>query len=484
MKEFVYRFRPTKSLWEFNELENQVVYCASLAQLNDPMEGFKDMFWLGDKIVWANLLKHYLLCLDRVCIQFLLVGNREPLNPESMPAFDTENDLPSQRYKDYFKEICTKFFGAQSVAEYLERLSALKRPVRRDELGCHLRVLHFHALNSILEIYKAKDFMPDSPGVDVIREICTRIPADAGVFRFEEQYPEYSDSLDSIYVAITAITAQFALIGAIENPIDTVEKKNLNLIFEAFPLRYIKMLEKIVHVDWYTACFSGDCASSTMWGHYADGHRGVCLKFATTDPGETQCLSLYGITGWRFSRGDSESQPSYGYGKYPLHKIIYENAYPEIDFFRSLGRLRGIAVDWWYSDGDGNKSPCANDVYGDETEWRERYWATFLKSQTTKIDDWAYEDEYRLVLNSLITDYSDASRRKLKYKFGDLKGIIFGINTSDDDKASILRIIKQKCQETNRSEFEFYQAFYVKRTGKIGLLPLGLIGPNVPNPRV
>jgi hypothetical protein len=26
------------------------------------MEGFKDMFWLGDKIVWMNLLKHYLLC--------------------------------------------------------------------------------------------------------------------------------------------------------------------------------------------------------------------------------------------------------------------------------------------------------------------------------------------------------------------------------------------------------------------------------------
>lgn len=373
MKEFVYRFRPTKSLREFRELEDQVVYCASLAQLNDPMEGFKDMFWLGDKIVWANLLKHYLLCLDRVCIQFLLVGNRESLKPESMPVFDTENDLPSERYKDYFKAICIKFFGAQSVAEYLERLSALRRPVRRDELRCHLRALHFHALNSILETYKARGFMPESPGADAIREICTRIPANAEVFRFEEQYPEYSDSLDFMYVAAAAITTQFGLIGAIENPIDTVEKKNRNLILDAFLLRYIKMLEKIVHVDWHTACFSGDCASSTMWGHYADGHRGVCLKFATTEHGGTGCLNLYGITGWRLSRGEAESQPICGYGKYPLHKINYENAYPEIDFFRSLGRLRGVAVDWWYSDGAGNKSPCASDVYGDETEWRERY---------------------------------------------------------------------------------------------------------------
>jgi len=230
MKKFVYRFRPTKSLWEFKELENQVVYCASLPELNDPMEGFKDMFWLGDKIVWTNLVKHYVLCLDRVCIQFLLVGDREVLKPESMPVFETENDLPSQRYKDYFEEIHAKFFGAPSVAEYLECLSALRRPVRRDELRYHLRVLHFHALNSIFETYRAKNFMPESPGAEAIREICTRIPAGAEVFRFEEQHPEYSDSLDSMYVAAAAIITQFALIDAAENPIDTVEKKNRNLI--------------------------------------------------------------------------------------------------------------------------------------------------------------------------------------------------------------------------------------------------------------
>jgi len=42
MKEFVYRFRATKSLWEFKELENQDVYCASLGELNHPMEHY---FW-------------------------------------------------------------------------------------------------------------------------------------------------------------------------------------------------------------------------------------------------------------------------------------------------------------------------------------------------------------------------------------------------------------------------------------------------------
>jgi hypothetical protein len=475
MSEFVYRFRPTKSLWKFNELENQEVYCASLGELNDPMEGFKDLFWLGDEIVWINLLKHYLLCLDRVCIQFLLVGDTHEIRTETMPVFETEDDLPTQTYKDYFKDIYTKFFVAESIAEYAKSLSSICRPMRREELHCHLRVLHFHALNSIFEVYQKKGFMPNSSGAETFRKMCEQIPVNSDVFRFEKEHPEYSDSVDPMYTAISGTHTQLALVNMAQGASNNLEHVNRHLIFDAFPSRYIKMLEKVVHLDWYAACFSGDYTSSTMWGHYADGHRGVCLKLSTTDQAGKPSLALRGITGWRSSRADSAQEPICGPGKYQLHKIAYENAYPEIDFFRSLGRLRGVAADWWYSDGRGKSSKCAADVYGNEAEWRERYWATFLKCQTTKVSDWAYEEEYRLVLNSLITDYSDGSRRKLKYDFADLRGIIFGINTSDDDKLKIIRIIKQKCLEANRKDFEFYQAFYVKRTGKIATLPMSLL---------
>ena len=180
---------------------------------------------------------------------------------------------------------------------------------------------------------------------------------------------------------------------------------------------------------------------------------------------------LRGITGWRSSRADPAHEPICGPGKYQLHKIAYENAYPEIDFFRSLGRLRGVAA----HGGIGTATGRAANALLTSMVTRpngQRYWATFLKCQTTKVRDWAYEEEYRLVINSLITDTSDGSRRKLKYDFADLRGIVFGINTSDDDKLKIIRIIKQKCLEANRKDFEFYQAFYVKRTGKIAALPM------------
>src|SRR5258707_5489099 len=105
--------------------------------------------------------------------------DKQVLRPESMPVFGTEDALPTQAYKDSFKEIYAKFFGAPSVAEYAENLSSLKRPVRRDELGFHLRVLHFHALNSIFEVYEAKGFTPSSPSADTFREMCEKIPVNS-----------------------------------------------------------------------------------------------------------------------------------------------------------------------------------------------------------------------------------------------------------------------------------------------------------------
>lgn len=45
--EFLYRFRPLKRLLQYGELEKQEIYFASPSELNDPMEGFRDLFWRG-----------------------------------------------------------------------------------------------------------------------------------------------------------------------------------------------------------------------------------------------------------------------------------------------------------------------------------------------------------------------------------------------------------------------------------------------------
>lgn len=54
----------------------------------------------------------------------------------------------------------------------------------------------------------------------------------------------------------------------------------------------------------------------------------------------------------------------------------------------------------------------------------------------------------------------DKDYRLLKYDFQNLKGLIFGINTSNDEKVKIFEIIQKKCVEHQRKDFEFYQAYY------------------------
>jgi len=129
----------------------------------------------------------------------------------------------------------------------------------------------------------------------------------------------------------------------------------------------------------------------------------------------------------------------------------------------------------WYSDEQGNISVCADDVFRNMSDWRERYWASFRKLTFTKLSDWQYENEYRLTLMSPLDSFEDPKDRKLKYSFSDLEGIIFGIRTPLAEKARIIDVIASKCRAEGRKSFAFYQATYNAQSGKIENRPLELI---------
>jgi hypothetical protein len=474
MPEHFYRFRSTV-LGKHQELENQEIFFSTLESLNDPMEGFIDLFWSGDSIVWENLLRHYLLCLDRACIQFMLIGETEAIDLSSIPVLETDNDLPTQEYRDLYKRICGAFLGIPAVREYVRGLSSRTRPIRRDELRFHLRILHYHALNAIFSAYK--DCGVTTPGGDAFRELLQRVALRPEILgatnRLEAHHPEVPDGSDRLFAVAAGVHLQQVLITKYNNPAGRANR-NGDLIFDEFPDRYLKLLERMVYGDWYLACFSETCSNSSMWGHYANNHEGVCLKFAAT-PTAGQESSLALNTGIRGSKANPKGEFIHSFANHTFHKVNYQGTFPAIDFFRSLGRLRGIALGWWYSDGHGNNSSCAHDVHGDAAKWMEKYWGEFLASQSTKLEDWSYEKEYRLVLNELIVDFADPLKRKLKYRFSDLKGIIFGMNTPKEDKLAIIGVIQEKCRSENREDFEFYQAYYAKHSGSIEAVPLTLI---------
>ena len=152
-----------------------------------------------------------------------------------------------------------------------------------------------------------------------------------------------------------------------------------------------------------------------------------------------------------------------------FHKIRYQKEIVELEFFRSIGVLpTNRLMERWYTNQTGIRSKCANHIASNSEEsWREVYWENFYRDISIKTGDWAYEKETRLVLTSSLVDLSQHSTRQLLYEFESLAGIVFGINTSDDDKVEIIDIILTKCRESKRISFDFFQAYYSHETGAI-----------------
>lgn len=552
-----YRFRSVDRLigigWEKEELQRQSIYFAHPDALNDPMEGYRDIYWQGDEIVWKNLFKHYLLCLLEILTS--LFAYDLPISPEHIPVFWSESDLP----KGIFNGVVTKFFSYNAITCYVKKISERSSPVYRDELLAYLTKIHPLAVETIWSNYEEYGLIPkrevESP--DFIKTI-EKLLADS-YFENIEAISKQHDGEKQLrnFFEQSYFDSQSDLIRR-NNGLLGDNWKNKNLAFVDFPEVFIKKLELHVYPEWYTACFMSECTNSSVWGHYGDSHTGVCLVFkaekesndffinlietplefrvdnflkyigsdkltqeqrlalcnsinslfkdndlltpdnlcsSNTDtsaitnkllkaieiqyPYESRKLSfllkdikaemqhsfplenckdyLGDVHNWKWRLIQEQDNWS---RKYKFDRIDYKKGFGQIDFFRSLGNLPIPTLNRiWYSDSKGKMSNCADNMYLSEDQWRQTYWDNFHRDITRKSKDWRFEKEYRLIMNRTGGGI-DKEDRTLKYEFSSLEGLIFGINIKREDKLKIIKIIEDKCKETGRKDFKFYQAYY------------------------
>ncbi|MDR3517660.1 MAG: DUF2971 domain-containing protein [Azospirillaceae bacterium] len=457
-----YRFRSVDALLgKRAELDSQEIYFASPAELNDPMEGFKDLYWQGDEIVWRNLIRHYALCLLNTVMTIIFLGADFNKSRHCQFAHHTEADLPSDEARKIYADICEKLFAHEVVGELIAMLATTSAKVRRDELGLYLRALNplvFTLAKAALAIPPV-DIGGDAAGQAIATD---QLKSLGDMIRQRADHAELAEPIFDIG-AIT--TMQIALIYDFNNTL-TPTQKAWSFLAREFGDFYIRSLESLVHSDWYAACFLDDASNASMWGNYADGHKGMCLTFsANVTPSGDASLSLYQAVGVGGGRGDIRIH--YGYSPLPFEAVRYGDDYPEISFFETLGTVQGERLSFWYAGPEGKRSKSSAQILGNQDEWRTGYWKDYHAGRVTKTRDWAHESEYRLVLGSSISQ-----PRTLKYRFKDLAGICFGIKTSTEDKLRVMRIIEQKCLAERRTDFEFYQARFSHRTKKIELVLL------------
>lgn len=468
MSKLFYRFRKTQNIFDFKELENQEIYFASNEELNDPMEGFKNLVFNGDKIVWRNLFKHYLLCFEFMYQTYLICGeSHAKFEIDLIPIFRNSDDIETLKYKELFKKIYLETF--EIYGQIIDKIATRTTPILKEELFKYLYPFHMIALEIIQRNYESEGLIPKRENPLDIQNFIEQDNIKL-IDVVEAMIQEHGqEKMDKFLRATSFFYEEFNFVQSI-NLKHTPNK----LFLLNFPQNYLRAIEKLTYPKNYVACFTGEDAinNSSVWGHYGDNHKGICLMFK---PNEKESLPF------------SNAKIGYGgngviLGKISLSfdKIIYGEAYPEIDFFRSLGRLPIPKLNaTWYKDDDKKLSDIHSEVFTDEEKWRNGYWNKYSQNNLIKTKDWAYEDEYRLILNSGIDGEIDKEYRILKYDFQNMRGLIFGINTTDEDKVKIFEIIQKKCAEYKRKDFEFYQAYYCNTNKNIQFKKLNIgIGGN------
>lgn len=471
MSEFVYRFRSVDKLLGFKELETQSIYFCPPNDLNDPVENFRDIIWHGDKILWTNLFKNYLLCLYSVYLHIRIFGETEQLKPEDIQVFSTYDKLPTQKYKDNINKLFQEFFENENIKNLIEGLST-RENVRRNELLYYLENIHLFCISIIQhqddtveekkKVFDASSLLKSQLFSPEFFKWINKIKNETSV-----EYPE-----EKFFSISGQVVQQSKILAALKTD---KNEKNKRFYLLSFPKLYVRQIEELLFWPWYTACFSNTASNSSMWGYYAEGHKGVCLKFKTSKDHERRGISLRTITseGWSRTGGSSK-----GYGNvfFPLYDINYEAKVRPVSFFRSIGRLPlPDLIGQWHSKDGKETSPLVQDLFKNREEWHKNYWKTFLENIPIKTQEWRHEEESRLVHHSLLSGTIPKEERILNYSFNDLDGIIFGINTSEDHKLEIMQIVHGICQKEKRFDFNFYQASYNSFTGKIDIHPLNLI---------
>ena len=462
----LYRFRSIDALLDkYHELENQTIYFASPEELNDPMEGFRDIVWRGDTIVWTNFFKHYVFCLHESYPLFRKTLDSKKLSVDDIPILARWDKTPIPEKQKLFDDIWDRFFNLPHIPEIIEAIANRNREVRYRELGYYFRVMQSVLLAEIEDSCIAHGFMHESertqlpenwPDVDKMCEwVC------ASIRQFNQANTEAQ--LNAMLLDTAAQDNDERIKNQIKNPISSkILRTNNHLMHLDFPNTYLREIETLLWFDWRTACFTENYHNSAIWGTYGDKHKGACLIFESVKKDGSPQLSL--------KEGGSQDIPASRF-----RKVVYGSKLNEVDFFRSIGRSTVEQLrELWYTDTEGNISECAahlpreGEIDNENTiAWRKNYWDSFYCDITSKTKDWKYEQEWRLILEDRSGGFDEEQGYKLTYDFNSLKGIIFGIRASDEDISRVVKLIKKKCAKHERTDFKFYQAYYSPETGDI-----------------
>lgn len=445
----LYHYRSIKSA--ISEISNSSFKFSGVSELNDPLEGYVDIYWQGDEPAWEGLFRNYICGLYMSVNIYRLAGDENQIAKSAVPVdIHAWDRLP---IAENLMRVSDEFLTDSLVLALISLLSAQNIAVSKGHLNSLLTIVHLNAFNICMAnmqhngLIGLDEYTLERPAQ------CTKTFAD--VVNLASKQPEKSDKF---FEAIEAIS------GTIRDCVNSMllkyagdpQRSKWSRIQLDFPTIYVNQAPKILYPNGFIVCFSTAPDSSVMWGNYADSHKGVCLIYET---GEKKTLSI------ESGAVIKTNGVSLKYRDETLHEVNYHEDRVKRNFFTSLGRLCMPQIHSWLVSADGKASQLLFEYVKDS--WRDSYWEDNFKVYHTKLPEWEYEREYRLFITDTFYDYNRGEKDYVFLKFApeQLKGVIWGINTTLSDKAKIYSAIESAGRKPNT--LDFYQSQYNTESNEI-----------------
>ena len=437
----LYRYRSIKSA--LLELENGSFYFAKPEELNDPIEGYLKIFWQGDKPAWEGLLKNFVCSLFYNFQTHLLMAHNHsqkffPQYFKRLVIIINLQQFDNSPLNQNFKELGDKFLAEDTVQKVVDFYGKENVKCYGKEIEFILRSVVDAAFYLCIKKFKSLGLIPndfDENFFDVAYEISFAELKNLDNAERKRKIDEIENlNCDAMESGLLALNLDYR---EAKDSLYELKREILRLkIF--FPQMYAAQLKEIMYPNGYVVCFSDTPTNSAMWGNYADSHKGICFIY------ETETL-------------DGRDFINFATKSLEIERINYSAQIIERNFFNTLKHLNFLRADDWLTGADGVRS-CKLDEVEKTGEYDDIYREKFYR----KTADWFHEREYRIFLPDKFYRYDDKSYRKLKYDLNALKGIIFGIRTTLDDKLELI----QKLVRLRKSvrDFEFYQAEFDDET--------------------
>ena len=472
----LYRYRSVKSA--IRDIENGAFHFATKDELNDPMEGYVNVYWKGDKPAWEGLFRNYACSLLYAITNYLLAKDESVLWEKTLlsdiHAFD---NVP---LGDLLRKVGTDVLADKGFNHIISIYGGKELKCRSEELHLVLQLIHFKAFFTCMKYCKESCIVIEKDANrilgrrnmnDLIDQILKQISEqESEIMRESLASVADNDTIDLLESQMIDFGLQkpgFAYGEGLSDGEASEEEKNGRqlrnwmALYIDFPRMYMRQLKNAIYPDVGFVCFSGKNDNSVMWGNYSDNHRGVCLIYDA-------------------EYNDSENGKDAGYynefGKICPRRVEYGGDIIERNFFETFGRFTLPQIESWLTGTDGSLSKCY-DIFKDNdhiNEWRNQYWEAFKVKNFRKMEAWNYEDEYRIFINNsfyeLVEDDSDNLKKlgmrssNIKYDMNLLKGVIFGIMTSEYDK---VRILKALDKQGIADRIEYYQADFDERSQEV-----------------